>query len=134
MADYYLARRCAYRRVIPRDLFNESKLLKCLGKLSLLHVDEMLPGLEVRLPNSEDPFYIAQAQSSGDLRCLTVRVLMWGKGLDVFLPLNDRDPWPLMCRVGDEEDDDYFEIAVFDDDGNVTAEFSRVCQMMAPKT
>ena len=25
-----------YRRVLPRDLFNEAKLLKCLGQLALI--------------------------------------------------------------------------------------------------
>jgi hypothetical protein len=33
-----------YNRVIPRDLFNESKLLKCFGQLALLMHDGVIPG------------------------------------------------------------------------------------------
>lgn len=38
-----------YQRVIPRDLFNEAKLLKCLGRLSLfIHDGKSPPILKVR--------------------------------------------------------------------------------------
>lgn len=119
-----------YRRIIPRDLFNEAALLKCLGKLSVLAVDEMIPGLCVEMPEPTKPFLVGQDSSSGSIRCPSIRVVVHGKSLDVFSPLNSREPWPLMCFV--EHDDDEYDVPVFNDDGTVTEEFKTLCRSMAP--
>lgn len=41
----------SYRRVLPRDLFNEAKLLKCLGQLSLMIHDGKC---ELRVEHSDE--------------------------------------------------------------------------------
>jgi len=46
-----------YNRVIPRDLFNESKLLKCIGKLTLLIHDNLAP-FGLKFEHDEEPFKI----------------------------------------------------------------------------
>lgn len=48
-----------YIRVIPRDFFNESKLLKCMGQLSLKILDCQLPkGIEMYIEGDGQPFQI----------------------------------------------------------------------------
>jgi hypothetical protein len=57
-----------YNRVIPRDLFNEAKLLKCLGQLCLLIDKGQCPGLSVvQPPCDNNAFRILQDQSDGSI-------------------------------------------------------------------
>ena len=58
-----------YERVVPRDLFNEAILLKCMGKVCLLIEDRMI-NLQVRetLPTPVNGFDIRQDLGSGDIR------------------------------------------------------------------
>lgn len=115
-----------YQRVLPRDLFNEANLLKCLGQLALL-VHEQLPavrGLYLAETDLEDAFDVQQDPNTGNL---FVTNLAWCVDDPEFgpqpvyfeRPLNSRDPWPL--RVLTEEDD---ALRVFEDDGSVTPEFT----------
>lgn len=109
-----------HKREIPRDLFNEAKLLKCLGQLALLVHDEKLP-THVRLTQRDpvDGFHIEHDASSGDLFCKNVRLTVYGSPVDLLLPMNSRDPYPLL--FADEVTD--AGIAVFHDDGSLTSEF-----------
>lgn len=112
-----------YMRVIPRDLFNESKLLKCLGQLSLIAHD----GLDCRRQRVErlivefeeglegDPFMIEQNEMSGALYCRTLRVEVNGRLVSVASTYNSKSPFPL-C-FGDNEE------PVFNDDGSLSDEF-----------
>ncbi len=109
-----------YQRVIPRDLFNESKLLKCLGQLAVMIHDGRLLGVTVEIIEEyEYPgFRINQNQSSGRLFCDSLRFeTSKGQGLYFSLPYNSRDPYPLIL---DGPDDDVY---VFDDAGNLTQVF-----------
>lgn len=56
-----------YQRVLPRDLFNEAKLLKCLGQLSLLVYEGRLPLLLQHDTEFSQGFLVAQDRSSGDI-------------------------------------------------------------------
>lgn len=96
-----------YTRVIPRDLFNEAKLLKCLGKLCILA--ESTPGLTVT--HDGEPFDIWQDESSGGLFCLNVKVeVLNGGGLQhCWLPYNSREDWPLMSGTGDGDECNVFD-------------------------
>lgn len=113
-----------YRRVIPRDLFNESKLLKCLGQLSLLAHDQLLPGLE--MDNSGGPFVIDQRPEDGGLYVRSGVVCSVAKTpLTLYSHYNSKKPYPLLCANNDWE-----EIWVFHDDGGVTEEFGAYVQSL----
>jgi hypothetical protein len=109
----------SYRRVIPRDLFNESSLLKCLGRLSLMITDgHTPPGLELIHRYPELGFPVDMDPSDGSIFCseLTLRTPD-GRTTYIWRSLNSRLEWPV--RVLDNGEDIY----VFDDDGYFTAEF-----------
>ena len=106
-----------YMRVIPRDLFNESKLLKCLGKLSVYVLDRRFP-YEVLddLEDSINGFKIVQDED-GNIYCKNYKFLVLkdnkDHSLSFYTPLNSKRPFPLYC--------DYIE--VLDDEGRLTDEF-----------
>lgn len=110
----------SYRRVIPRDLFNESKLLKCLGQLALL----LHEGRGVRWPleliHAGGPFEIERDDENNALYCDNARLYLGNEeDIPLLLPYNDRSPYPLEAIV---------EVAgvlrVFDDAGELSEEFS----------
>ncbi len=55
----------AYLRVIPRDLFNEGNLLKCLGRIYINL--ESLPGISAELVETGGPFHIEQNEDDGSI-------------------------------------------------------------------
>ena len=104
----------SYRRVIPRDLFNESKLLKCLGQLSLLAHDGQANGLRVSF-DDDGPFHIVQDDDDGGLYCSNVWIFTHdGNIVSVKTRYNSKSAYPL---VFNEYQD------VFNDDGTLTEEF-----------
>jgi len=62
-----------YRRVIPRDLFNEAKLLRGLGKISLMIHDNTLTGLNVNHENERTGFVINQEDSDGSINVVNLQ-------------------------------------------------------------
>lgn len=111
----------SYTRTIPRDLFNEAKLLKCLGQLALLICDEL--GVPRGLSLDHDAaahagFVIEQDQSDGSLYCLNMELNYRHRLIGLRSPLNSRDPWPLQFILGDETGD------VFDCHGKLSGEFT----------
>lgn len=110
-----------YRRVIPRDLFNEASLLKCYARLWIL-LDEK-SGHRAELVDCfdepDDGFKVEQSQSSGAIWIDNVRLLVGGYTVELYRPLNSRRDWPLYAGDVDNET----EVSVFDDDGNLTPEF-----------
>lgn len=112
----------SYTRVIPRDLFNEAKLLKCLGRLSLMLHDGMgsvSQQLTLDLINPEQGFQIERDDSSGDISCTNLRLQAVGRPVQLWTPLNSQAPHPLHARIGDAEDD----VPVLADDGTWHEEF-----------
>lgn len=116
-----------YQREMPRDLFNEAKLLKCLGQLLLLYVDQHLAdGCKFVHTETQSGFLIGQNPGDGSIGCANLH--MWyieevgdGKKIRTYVelstPLNSRDPYPLLFSAyGDEG-------CVFDTDGKMTPEF-----------
>lgn len=101
----------SYRRVIPRDLFNEASLLKCLGKIVLDIEDGKLPWLSYH--HDGEAFTIVQNESNGALYCGNVQFFACKKTLHFERPLNSREAWPLFY----ETENDCFE--VFDNAGNI---------------
>ena len=94
----------SFRRVIPRDFFNESKLLKCLGKFEI-HRENV--DLKIDIPYQVEydgkPFQVEQDDSDGSLRVVNYRVYILNEPLDLFIPYNSKDDWPLYARVKDTE-------------------------------
>ena len=108
-----------YMRVVPRDLFNESKLLKCLGKISIGILDGKLG--EHRLTEKhtrEDEGFIILQNEDGDIMCDNYRVFKGGEEIYLFTRLNSKANWPLMTIDHNAE---YIE--VLNDDGKFTKEF-----------
>ncbi len=64
-----------YTRVIPRDLFNEAKLLKCMGRLTLLELDRMLPCKMIIVHDDSKPFDI-QLMEEGSLYIRNIEVFI----------------------------------------------------------
>lgn len=111
-----------YNRVIPRDLFNEAKLLKCLGKLHIA-AERHAPGHVVVAANeyaSLEGFGVSQDQSDGSMYADNVTVRVNGKLVHVSTPLNSREDLPLYAQSGDEV------VAVFNANGFLTSEFLQI--------
>lgn len=112
----------SYTRVIPRDLFNEAKLLKCLGQLALLiHDGVKIPrGLSIEHADPTEGFRIEQDGSDGSLYCANLCVFCNGCAISLRTPLNSKDAYPLWFTVGEEEG------RVFNEDGTLSDEFRQV--------
>ena len=112
-----------YKRVVPRDLFNEAKLLKCVGRLSLIIHDGDNPfGLKVEMEPSEegdyDGFQIKQLQD-GNIYISNLKVL--NPALNEVLissSYNSKDNYSLFFGEDATE-------RVLDEDGNLTEEFEQ---------
>lgn len=110
----------SYLRVVPRDLFNESNLLKCYGQMYLL--SERHDGLSVEGGDNATPFDVRQSDADGSTYLANVAVYARGKRITLSRPLNSRDAWPLWVEAVDDEDlDDPFE--AFTDEGKLSPEF-----------
>ncbi len=109
-----------YHRVLPRDLFNEAKLLKCLGQLALkIHDGVPWPlTIEHETQYGGQGFRIGQDQSSGDLFCQNVTVRIAGQLLFLRSSYNSKHPYPLHLSHTEQG-----EIVVFDDNGEFASEF-----------
>jgi hypothetical protein len=109
-----------YQRVIPRDLFNEASLLKCLGQLVLLQ--EQGWQLHMSIVHSGEAFNIVQNDEDGSICCTNVSIFINNVLHGHFRPLNSRDPWPLYVHKRNACEAE--EILVFTDEGNFTEEFT----------
>lgn len=114
-----------YRRVIPRDLFNEANLLKCLGRLWICLDDRGGHRAELLGPIGRQGFDVRQSDMDGSISAENVHLLIAGyEAGRLWRPLNSREDWPLYLT--DERDG---EIEVFDDQGNLSAEFWDVIKL-----
>jgi hypothetical protein len=108
-----------YTRVIPRDFFNEAKLLKCFGKLSLSILDCKLPdGVKVTIEECGDPFEICLSHDgllfiANYLTCVNGESVMFGSRY------NSKRNFPFYCIHPESLE----EIEVFTDDGKFSEEF-----------
>lgn len=104
-----------YTRVIPRDLFNESGLLKCLGRIYICLETANLPNVE--LVHDDEAFDIDQNQSTGGLFVNNIQLVAHGITISLERPLNSRAAWSLYATTRDDE-----EISVFTESGDFTEE------------
>lgn len=106
-----------YYRVIPRDLFNESKLLKCMGRLILkIHDNDNLPA-PMTFEHDGSPFKIAQ-QECGSLTITNLKIFINYKRYIFHSTYNSKSNYNLHVV-----DDDLGEPPVFDDNGDWDEEF-----------
>ena len=103
-----------YSRVIPRDLFNESNLLKCMGRLYICLEGEGMAALD----NDGGAFHVEQDES-GDIFIANVWLTVRDEPVHLSRPLNSRESWPLYAMDNAEG----INIEVFDNSGNLTEEF-----------
>jgi hypothetical protein len=111
----------SYAREIPRDLFNEADLLKCLGRLVI--EAETMPGVSFFQPEGDDPFIIDQDESDGSISCTTMVLVLRGEYCRIARPLNSRDKFPVyVTHVGGLALDE--PVRVFDETGSISHEFT----------
>lgn len=122
----------SYFREIPRDLFNEANLQKCLATASINA--ETTPGVEVEFLSSDgyDSFDIYMNEDDGSLRIRNVVVQVHGEIVDVFRPLNSREAYPLLFTI--EKDGDYDCLKVFTPEGKFSDDFQNYVESMKPKS
>ena len=107
-----------YTRVIPRDFFNESKLLECMGVLSLKILDRRLPeGVQIEIAETGEPFNI-QLTDDGVLTVANYPVTVNGKTVFFGTTYNSKANFPLFARS-----ESYEDFQVFDDNGDFSSEF-----------
>lgn len=110
-----------YERVIPRDFFNEAKLLKCLGHLSVKIHDKLLPkGLDIKIKETGEPFEV-RLHEDGTLEVVNYPVKVNNYKVRLVSRYNSKSSYPLMCVY--ENRRDYIEEDVFTEDGEFTQEF-----------
>lgn len=109
-----------YKRVIPRDLFNEAKLLKCMGRLVLLIQDRFIP-LQMSCVDNGEPFKIA-LMDEGSLTITNITITVKGRTLLFKTTYNAKSNYPLYVEH------DNCDYRVFDETGEFDMEFINFCR------
>lgn len=104
-----------YKRVSPRDLFNEGKLLKCLGQLTLAIHENKIQG--ITFTDSGKPFKIGLHDAGYLTATAGIKYKKNGEELWFGTSYNSKAAYPLICLV------DWEEMEVFDESGKFTSEF-----------
>lgn len=106
-----------YNRVIPRDFFNEAKLLKCMGMLALKVLDNMTPqGVKISIDETGESFDIALSDD-GYLFLANYTTTVNSHMVIFKTRYNDKGATPFYCEHA------YNEVEVFDDKGEFSEEF-----------
>ncbi len=106
-----------YDRVVPRDFFNEAKLLKCMGVLAVKILDNQLPeGISIEIDEGGDPFQIEMLQEDGSLSVVNYPVTINGEEVIMKTKYNSKDNFPLYCMIDDEDYLVFNESGEFDQD------------------
>jgi hypothetical protein len=109
-----------YRRVLPRDLFNEASLLKCYAQLWIALDEKQGDGKGFFSEEDVSHFDIVQDSASGALTIRNLTFTIGGVPHRLERPLNSRDRWPLW--VESSADPDFEPVKVFDEEGNLSEE------------
>lgn len=105
----------SYLRVIPRDLFNESNLLKCYGQI-YLNLERVRADAHLDGGYDASPFEVLQNED-GETWLGNIALIVRGYELTLRRPLNSRESWPLWAYPDEDT-----EIPVFNADGSFTVE------------
>lgn len=106
-----------YMRVIPRDFFNEAKLLKCMGMLELKILDGNAPK-GIRMNDPGTPFEIMQDKGDGSLSVANYQITIKNQYYHFSSIYNSKDNFPFTVTTLEQED-----IRVFTEEGEFTQEF-----------
>lgn len=119
-----------YTRVVPRDLFNEAKLLKCLGQLFLIYhdgVDANKSSLPVGFRIEHDDSYgssmgfdVVQNQDDGGLEVANILCSFCGFRIRLYSSYNSRQAYPLNYDI---EGGNTPSGEVFNEDGSLSGAF-----------
>ena len=113
-----------YQRVFPRDFFNEAKLLKCMGQVSLLIHDGKAPK-NISFGSGYQAPEIGLSHD-GALAVMNYPIYISGHAFRLRTTYNSKEPYPLHLWYHD------FEVEVLDDEGNFTPKFIELCQGISP--
>jgi len=108
----------SYLRVMPRDLFNEAGLLKCLGRI-WINVENAAgnnPARHIAMEHDGSAFVINQNDADGSISISNVMIHIYGEALNLSRPLNSREAWPLWVEDVNSSGD-FDPIEVFAEDG-----------------
>jgi hypothetical protein len=113
-----------YTRVIPRDLFNESKLLKCMGRLCLNILDGKTPvPIEVVEEDECAEGFTMHLSYASELMIANIRIKIKGTPVAFWTTYNSKSNYPFFCGRDETE-----SIEVFTDEGEYTEEFITYCK------
>lgn len=110
-----------YYRVIPRDLFNEGKLLNQLGFLSLAILDAKENTEYLELTQENDEAFDVLLSDTGSLFVSNINLYCKGEPIELCTTANSKLPYPLQFGYSDGENE--FNEYVFGDDGEFSPEF-----------
>lgn len=118
-----------YNKVIPRDLFNEAKLLKCFGWLCMKIVDNQVP---VQMDyeyntSSGDSFKIGLCGPDNSLSIMNIPVIVLGTSIRFKTTYNSKGNFPLFACYNNA---DY---RVFNEEGEWDEEFLELCKILQSK-
>ena len=99
----------SYTRVIPRDLFNEANLLKCLGHLYIM-LESQPPGQAQFDVEDLPAFEIEQDESDGSIHVANLPFSVGARKARLSRPLNSRADWPLYLSLPDDPDFEPFPV------------------------
>tara|TARA_Y100001972_G_C7615727_1_gene308730 strand:- start:799 stop:1152 length:354 start_codon:yes stop_codon:yes gene_type:complete len=85
-----------HQRAIPRDLFNEAKLLKCWGNLSLKIHDNLSP-VPMRIEWDNQPFDI-KYDIDGDTYIANMKLYVNDQIQEVRCLMNSKDNYPMIFQ------------------------------------
>ena len=117
MSEEYIGE---YRRVLPRDAFNEGNLLTNIGRLWIL-LNETHGHKATIIEEDLAQFDIRLNDATGGLTVTNLTFLVDGVRHYLERPINSREKWPLMVTEK-KEDDDFDSVEIFDDEGDFTPE------------
>lgn len=108
-----------HTRVLPRDLFNDAKLIKCMGQLSLLIHDGKLPvGFALEHDDDDEKGFVVEFdQDHNHLFCSNLRLFYYDNMINLFIPYNSRENYPLCCWI------DSAVMGVLSEDGSLDPGF-----------
>lgn len=109
-----------HRRVIPRDFFNEGKLLKCMGVVALKIINNLVPNnIEMYFEEDGSAFNIVLNPENNFLELINYPIIINNRRFILGTRYNSKDNFPLYLT----DYDDYLEVLVLNEDGNFTDEF-----------
>jgi len=109
--------------VLPRDAYNVSKLLKCIGRLTIL-IHEGFGLNDMQFEHDGEPFVIGLV-SDGHLTVMNITFTLNETPLFFKTTYNSKENYPLFCEY------DSIDYEVFDEEGNYTEEFKEFCEELS---